>query len=67
MEEQIKREPLYQVWATETKTGQLVAVPMFPRVIKESAENFVQTMKDQIALGNEKRYVEPQALLHLPS
>lgn len=67
MEEQIKREPLYQVWATETKTGQLVAVPMFPRMIKEAAENFVQTMKDQIALGNEKRFVEPQALLHLPS
>jgi len=59
------REPLFQVWATETKTGQLVAVPFFPRVMKEVAEEYVATMKSMISLGKEKRYADPQALPHL--
>lgn len=61
----VKREPLYQVWATETKTGKLVPAPMFPRVMKEVAEEYVATMKSMIMAGHEKRYTEPQALIHL--
>lgn len=67
MEDQIKREPLYQVWATETKTGQLVAVPFFPRVMKQVADEYVSTMDSMIKLGKETRYAEPQALVHLSS
>jgi len=64
-ENEIKREPLYQVWATETKTGQLVPMPMFPRVMLETAEEYVSTVKAMISTGKEKRYTEPQALRHL--
>lgn len=67
MDIQTKREPLYQVWATETKTGQLVPVPMFPRVMKEVADEYVGTMESMIKLGHEKRYADPQALVHLAS
>lgn len=65
MDDQVKREPLYQVWATEVKTGNLVAMPMFPRVMQEVANEYVTTVKGMIALGKEKRYVDPQALPHL--
>lgn len=65
MDNQTKRAPLYQVWATEVQTGQLVAVPFFPRVMQEVADEYVATMKSMISLGKEKRYVEPQALPHL--
>lgn len=65
MNDTLQREPLFQVWATETKTGNLVAVPMFPRVIKEAAEGFVSDMKRMIQQGHEKRYSDPQALEHL--
>ena len=61
----IKREPLYQVWAEETKTGKMVAVPIFPRALKENVEEWVGLMQEQIRLGNEKRYSNPQAALHL--
>lgn len=61
-----QREDLYQVWATETNTGQLVVVPMFPRVAKEAAEQFVETMQNMISTGKEKRYADPQALMHMP-
>lgn len=67
MDNQTKREPLYQVWATETKTGNLVAVPYFPRAMKEVTEEWVATMKGMIALGNEKRFTDPQSLVHLAS
>jgi hypothetical protein len=60
-----QREPLYQVWATERTTGQLVVVPFFPRIAKEVADEFASTMRMQISLGNEKRYSDPQALLHM--
>lgn len=65
MDTQKKRELLYQVWATETATGQLVAVPFFPRVAKEVAEEYAATMKGMISLGKEKRYSDPHALPHL--
>ena len=58
-------EPLYQVWAISTATGELIVVPFFPRVIRDVADHFVQTMREQIRLGNEKRFAEPQALAHL--
>ena len=65
MAEAVKREPLYQVWATDVETGKPVAVPFFPRIQKEVAEELAATMRMQIALGKEKRYSDPKALLHL--
>jgi hypothetical protein len=65
METITKREPLYQVWAEETATGQLVPAPMFPRVAKEVADEFASTMAMMIACGKEKRYNQPQVLLHI--
>ena len=56
---------LFQVWAIRTDTGELVPVPWFPRVEKEVAVQFVDTMRTQITLGNEKRFSDPQALAHL--
>lgn len=64
-QETIGTQKLYQVWATETKTGQLVAVPFFPRVMQEAALKFVQDMNSQIRKGREKRYADPVAMLHL--
>jgi hypothetical protein len=58
-------DPLFQVWATRTDTGELVPVPFFPRVVRQVADEFVTTMRAQIATGNEKRFAEPQALVHL--
>jgi hypothetical protein len=60
MSENVRKvEPLFQVMATERKTGQLVAMPMFPRVMKETADEYVQTVKMMIAAGKEKRYADP--------
>lgn len=67
MEDQVKHEPLYQVWAIETKTGNLVPFPFFPRVMKDVADEYVSTVKSMIVAGHEKRYTEPQALIHLAS
>lgn len=68
MEEEItKREPLYQVYAEETKSGNLVAVPMFPRAMKVNTDEWVNLMEEQIRLGHEKRYVKPQSALLLPN
>lgn len=60
-----RREPLYQVWAEETATGKLVVVPFFPRIAQEVAEEWAATMRAMIALGKEKRYSNPRALLHI--
>jgi len=65
MAEVTQREPLYQVWAIERATGKLVAVPFFPRIAKEVAEEFAATMRMEIALGHETRYSDPEALLHI--
>ena len=65
MEEVLQREPLYQVWATEIETGKLVAVPFFPRMKKEVIEEYTATMRMMIAQGKEKRYSNPEAVLHL--
>ena len=59
------REPLYQVWAEETDTGKLVAVPYFPRAMQQAAEEWASLMRQMIAQGKEKRYSNPQARLHL--
>lgn len=64
-DEGIRREPLYQVWAEETETGKLVPVPFFPRIGRESAEEFASLMRQMIAQGKETRYSQPQAVLHL--
>ena len=62
-----ERDPLYQVWATRTDTGEMVPIPFFPRVIKEVADRFVSDVREQIRVGNEKRFADPQALAHLTS
>jgi hypothetical protein len=59
------REPLYQVWAIDTKTGQLVPVPFFPRVMKRTAEEWVSLMKMAIATRDYKDFADPRALLHM--
>ena len=56
----IKREMLYQVMAEEIATKQLVAIPFFPRMGKESVDRFADEMSLMIACGKEKRYVNPQ-------
>ena len=66
MEQGLRREPLYQVMATEVSTGELVAMPMFPRIGKEVAEEFAATVRTMILQGKEKRYADPQAVLLLP-
>lgn len=65
MENSTKRDPLYQVWAEEVSTGKLVPAPMFPRVVKEVADEYASTMSMMIAAGKEKRYSQPQVLLHI--
>lgn len=65
MAEVTQREPLYQVWAIERATGKLVAVPNFPRIAKVVADEFAAALRMQIALGNETRYSDPEALLHI--
>ena len=65
MNDQVKREPLYQVWAIETKTGNMVPMPYFPRIAKEQAEEWVALVREHIMNGNVKDWSDPQALLHL--
>ena len=65
MKTETKREPLYQVWATEVETGNQVPMPFFPRVMKEVAEEYAATVRMMIATGKEKRYSDPMAVLHL--
>lgn len=67
MEDQVKREPLYQVWVIENKTGALIPFPFFPRVMKDVADEYVGVIKSMISTGKEKRYTEPQALVHMAS
>ena len=59
------REPLYQVWATDTETGKPVPVPYFPRMRQDVVEEFAATMRMMIAAGKEKRYSNPEALRHI--
>ena len=61
----IKREPLYQVWAEDTETGQLVVVPYFPRIAQAVAEEWVGLMNQAISSGKLKKYANPKAILHL--
>lgn len=65
MTDQVKREPLYQVWAIETKTGNMVPMPQFPRIGKEQAEEWAALVRTHISNGNVKNYSDPKALLHL--
>ena len=65
MDEVIEKGPLYQVWATETRTNKMVAVPFFPRMDQKSIERFVGDMNEMIAKGHEKRYSDPHAILYV--
>lgn len=56
------KDPLYQVWATERETGKMVPVPFFPKVIAEAADVFVGKMAEMIAVGKERRYIDPRAV-----
>lgn len=64
-EDQIKNEPLYQVWATEIQSGKLVPMPMFPRVMKDVADEYASTVRMMIAAGKETRYKDPESILYL--
>lgn len=56
----LKREPLYQVNVEETKTGQLRAVG--PAMLKEACEQFAHAIRQQIALGREREWSNPQVI-----
>ncbi len=40
----------------------MVAVPFFPKVIKDAADVFVGKMAEMIVAGKERRYSEPRAV-----
>jgi hypothetical protein len=67
MNEPKKKHELYQVYATEVKSGQLVAVPMFGKSHKKACDLWANTMTDMIAKGFEKRYRDPQVAMYLGS
>jgi hypothetical protein len=50
------RNPLHQVFV-ETRSGELVALG--PKMVKEACENFASSIRQQIALGNEKHVSNP--------
>lgn len=65
MDNQAQKVDLYQVWGIRKADGNFVPLPMFPRVMKEVADEYVATVKSMINLGKETRFTEPQALLSL--
>jgi len=67
MNEPKKTRELYQVFATEVKTGQLVAVPMFGKSHKKACDLWANTMTDMINKGFEKRYRDPLVALDMGS
>lgn len=62
MNETNAREPLYQVCAENTQTGQLMVIPFFPKVSQPAATGFADTVAKMIACGKEKRFANPRAL-----
>lgn len=40
----------------------MVPVPFFPKVIAEAADVFVGKMAEMIAVGKERRYIDPRAV-----
>lgn len=61
--QETQREPLYQVWVTDTSSGDLVAI--FPKVNKEAAEQFRSVVAEQIRLGTVKFMSDPHIAAHL--
>jgi len=62
MNENNARKPLYQVCAENTQTGQLMAIPFFPKVNQTAATILADTVARMIACGKEKRFANPRAL-----
>ncbi|MDE2439736.1 MAG: hypothetical protein KGP14_01835 [Betaproteobacteria bacterium] len=60
------KQPLFQV-NVETRDGRLLAVG--PAMVRQGAELFMQTIKEQIAAGREKQWSNPHLaqILHLNS
>lgn len=57
------KEQLYQVWATDTATGQLI--PIFPKATKEAVEQWVSVVNEQIRLGKCKALSDPHVAAHI--
>lgn len=60
-----KMHDLYQVYATEVKTGSLVPFPKFPRADKKAVDMWANVLTEQIRLGRVKDYKNPQVVLYL--
>lgn len=65
MAETKRQHELYQVYATEKSSGELIPVPWFPRANKEACEGWCETIKLMIASGKENRYADPQVIVYL--
>jgi hypothetical protein len=65
MESGIVREPLYQVWAIERKTNQLVPIRYFPRIRQQVAEEYASLVNKMVKEGKESNYADARALLHI--
>ena len=65
MEQETLKEPLYQVWAIERKTNQLVPVRYFPRMKQQVVEEYAALVNKMVKEGKEKRYADARALLHI--
>ena len=65
MESGIVREPLYQVWAIERKTNQLVPMRNFPRIKQQIADEWAALVNKYVKEGKERNYADARALLHI--
>jgi len=54
------KQPLYQVVVERTLDGAPIAVG--PAILKEAADQFAQTIREQIALGREKEWSSPHVV-----
>jgi|GEM_PF-4241103 hypothetical protein len=61
----IKKADFYQVWVEDTKTGELIPCPFFPRAVREVADQWADEVRLMISAGKEKRFSNPQVLLHV--
>jgi hypothetical protein len=65
MEPNVVREPLYQVWAVERKTNQLVPMRNFPRIKQQVADEWASLVNKMVSEGKERNYADARALLHI--
>lgn len=54
------KQPLYQVVVERTSDGEPIRVG--PAILKQAADQFAQTIREQIALGREKEWASPHVV-----